>query len=106
MFQTGQVSSLLVQNYHFEVARSKKYEFSPLNLSPTELDSNFFFRAACITRLRIDNQLENHRKELFPTELQWEIFCCITSPESNIAERNVGISRCTDFVFLSISILF
>jgi len=33
---------------------------------------------ACITRLRIYHQLENHRKELFSAELQWEIFFCIT----------------------------
>ena len=79
-------------------------------------DSDFFFRAACvtnkknrfscITRLKIHHQLENYRIELFSTELHWEIFCCITSydynskkrlghvilSESKTAERNVSIS--------------
>ena len=59
-----------------QVARNKKSEFS--QHEPNGFDSDFFFRAACITRLRIYHQLENHRKELFSTELQWEIFCCIT----------------------------
>ena len=36
-------------------------------------------RFSCITRLKIHHQLENHRTELFSTELHWEIFCCITS---------------------------
>ena len=33
-------------------------------------------RFSCITRLNIHRQLENHHKELFSTELHWEIFCC------------------------------
>ena len=37
----------------------------------------------CISRLKIHHQLENHRKELFSTELHWEIFCCITSYDHN-----------------------
>ena len=93
--------------------------------------SDFFFRAACVTnkeknrfscisRLKIPYQLENHRKELFSTELLWKIFHCITSydynsktrlgyvtsTESKMVERDVSISLCTDFVFLSISTLF
>ena len=77
-------------------------------------------RFSCITRLKIHHQLENHRKELFSTELHWEIFCCITSydynskerlghvtsPESKMAKRDASISHCIDFVFLSISTLF
>ena len=35
-------------------------------------------RFSCITRLKIHHQLENHREELFSTELHWEILCCIT----------------------------
>ena len=64
-------------------------------------------RLSCITRLKIHHQLENHRKELFSTELPWEIFCCITSydynskrrlghetsPELKMAERDVSISQ-------------
>ena len=75
---------------------------------------------SCITSLKIHHQLENHRKELFSTELRWEIFCSIssydcnskkslgymTSPELKMAERDVSISHCTDFVILSISTLF
>ena len=38
---------------------------------------------SCITRLKIHHQLENHCKELFSTELHWEIFCCITSYNYN-----------------------
>ena len=63
-------------------------------------------RLSCITRLKIHLQLENHRKELFSTELQWEISCCITSydynskrrlghvtsPKLKMAERDVSIS--------------
>ena len=62
-------------------------------------------RLSCITRLKIHHQLENHRKELFSTELHWEIFCGITSydynsrrlghvtsPELKMAERDVSIS--------------
>ena len=77
-------------------------------------------RFSSITRLNIHHQLENHRKVLFSTELLWQIICCIalhdynseiglgyeTSPESKMAERDVSISHCTDFVFLSISTLF
>ena len=62
---------------------------------------------SCTTRLKIHHQLENHRKELFSTELHWEIFCCITSydynskrrlghvtsPELKMAERDVSISQ-------------
>ena len=36
-------------------------------------------RFSCITRLNIHHQLKDYRKELFLTELHWEIFCCITS---------------------------
>ena len=78
------------------------------------------YRFSCITRLKIHHKLENHRKELFSTELHWEIFYCISSydynsktrlghvasPESKMAERDVSISHCTDFVFLCISTLF
>ena len=106
-----------------QVARNKKSEFSQHKSNWFDLD--FFFRAACvtnkkrnhfssITRLKIHHQLENHRKELFSTELCWEIFCCInsydfnsktrlghvTSPESKMAERDVSISHYPDFVFL------
>ena len=44
-------------------------------------------RFSCITRLKIHHQLENHRKELFSTELQWEIFCCITSYHYNFQKQ-------------------
>ena len=37
----------------------------------------------CISRLKIHHQLENQCKELFSTELHWEIFCCITSYDYN-----------------------
>ena len=84
------------------------------------LPSNIKNRFSCIARLKIHQQLENHRKELFSTELHWEIFCCITSydynfqkklghvtsPDSKMAGRDVSISHCADFVFLSISTLF
>ena len=116
----GLVSAFLMQNYYFVKSC----------FNNDTCGSDFFFRAACvtnkknrfpcITRLKIHHQLENHRKELSSTELHWEIFCCITSydynsktslghetsPESKMAERDVSISHCTDFVFLSISILF
>ena len=45
-------------------------------------------RLSCITRLKIHHQLENHRKELFSTELHWEIFCGITSYDYN--SRRLG----------------
>ena len=41
-------------------------------------------RLSCITRLNIHHQLENHPKELFSTELHWEIFCCITIPKRGL----------------------
>ena len=44
-------------------------------------------RFSCITRLKIHHQLENHRKELFSTELHWEIFCCITSYDYNFQKE-------------------
>ena len=72
------------------------------------LDWTGIFRFSCITiRLKIHHQLENHHKELFSTELYWEIFCCITSneynskkrlghatsPELKMADRDVSISH-------------
>jgi len=95
-------------------------------------DWDCFFRAACVTYiflksrfscitwLKIHRQLKNHCTELSSTDLQWKIFCGITSydynskkrlgyvtsPESKMAERDVSISHFTDFVFLSISTLF
>ena len=53
------VSSILVQNYYFrkavetmtQVARNKKSKFS--QHKSNGFDSEFFFQAACITRLRI-----------------------------------------------------
>ena len=35
------------------------------------------------TRPKIHHELENHRKELFATELHSKIFCCITSYDNN-----------------------
>ena len=71
------------------------------------IGSDWHFRFSCITRLEIHHQLENQCKELFSTELHWEIFCCITScnhnsktgfghvtsPESKMVERDVSISQ-------------
>ena len=71
------------------------------------IGSDWHFRFSCITRLKIHHQLENQCKELFSTELHWEIFCCITSydhnskkrfghvtsPESKMVERDVIISQ-------------
>ena len=65
------------------------------------------------------HQLENHRKEFFSIKLLSEIFCYPTSydynskkrlghvrsPESKMAERDVSISHCIDFEFLSIHTL-
>ena len=55
--------------------------------------SDFFFRAVCVTnktsrfscfhQAKIHHELENHCKELFATELNSEIFCCITSYDNN-----------------------
>ena len=42
---------------------------------------------SCITRLKTHQQPENHRKELFSTELHWEIFCCITSYDYNFQKE-------------------
>ena len=75
---------------------------------------------SCTTRLNIHHKLENHRKELFSTELHWEIFCCIASydynskkslghvtfPKSKMADSDVTIYHCTDFLILFISTLF
>ena len=37
-------------------------------------------RLSCTTtRLKLHHKLQKHRKELFSTELHWEIFSCITS---------------------------
>ena len=41
-------------------------------------------RFSCIIKLSIHHQLENHRKELFSTELHWEIFCYITIPKRGL----------------------
>ena len=57
------------------------------------IGSDWHFRFSCITRLEIHHQLENQCKELFSTELHWEIFCCITNPESKMVERDVSISQ-------------
>ena len=71
------------------------------------IGSDWHFCFSCITRLKIHHQLENQCKELFSTELHWEIFCCITSydhnskkrfghvtsPESKMVERDVIISQ-------------
>ena len=46
-------------------------------------------RFSCITRLKIDHQLENHRKNYFQTEPHWEIFCCTTSYHYN-SKRGLG----------------
>ena len=57
-------------------------------------------RFSCITRLNIHHKLENHRKELFSTELHWEIFGCITSYfqkeawSRDIARLEDGGERC------------
>ena len=50
---------------------------------PTNIKNHF----SCITRLKIHQQLENHRKELFSIELHWEIFCCITSYDYNFQKE-------------------
>ena len=51
------------------------------------IGSEWHFRFSCITRLKIHHQLENQCKELFSTELHWEIFCCITSYDHNSKKR-------------------
>ena len=136
----GLVSSLWVQKNYLRkavltmtsVARNWIRNASSHNMSLTAstrifssgraacLTNNKKNRFSCITRLRIHHQLENHRKELFSTELHWEIFCCITSYDYNskkrIGQRDItriedGGERCKYlslhcFVFLSISTLF
>ena len=54
--------------------------------------------SSCITRLKIHHQLENHRKELFSTELHREIFCCITSYHYNFQKQawSCDIARIKD----------
>ena len=49
-------------------------------------------RFSCITRLKIQHQLENQHKELFSTELHWEIFCCITQDLNNRSKSMIGKS--------------
>ena len=44
-------------------------------------------RFSCITRLKIQHQLKNHHKQLFSTELHWEIFCYITSYDYNFQKE-------------------
>ena len=43
----------------------------------------------------IHHQLENPCKELFSTELHWEIFCCITSYDYN-SKKRLGHLRIED----------
>ena len=74
------VSSLLVQNSFFEkicltMTQVAQIFSSDLPVTDKKKKKNHF---SCIIRLKIHHQLENHRKELFSTEVHWEIFCCIT----------------------------
>ena len=112
-----------------QVARNKKAEFS--QHESNRFDSDFFFRAACVTNtkkivyhvspgLKFTISLKIIAKNYFQlTKLHWKIFCCITSydcnskkrfghvtsPELKMADRDVRISHCNEFVFLSISTL-
>ena len=82
--------------------RSLTYDWSRHVWTSNWFDSDFFFRAACvttkknrfscITRLKIQHQLENQHKELFSTELHWEIFCCITQDLNNRSKSMIGKS--------------
>ena len=55
-------------------------------------------RFSCITRLKVHHQIENHCKELFSTELHWEIFCCIPSYHYNFQKQawSCDIARIKD----------
>ena len=93
-----------------QLARNNKSEFS--QHKSNRFDSDFLFRAACVTnkknrfsciaRLKIHYQLENRRKQLFSTELvlHWEIFCCTTSYDY-IARIEDGEERCKYFALHS-----
>ena len=115
----GLVSSLFVLNYYFAKSSFNDNTGGWDFFSRTACVTNKKNRFSCVTRIKIHYQLENHRKDLFSTELHYTIFCCttsydynsktrlghVTSLESKMAERDVSISHCTDFVFLSISTL-
>ena len=81
------------------MARNEKFDLS--QRQSNWFDSDFFFRAACVsnkkknrfsctTRLKTRHKLEKHRKALFSTELHWEIFCCIITSFDYIARIEDG----------------